>query len=67
VRSTRRSQKITYTDYAHQHEAPVTQLRVAEAMMKIDEAQFHTDRVTRTVDTKCATGEPWTMAERART
>jgi alkylation response protein AidB-like acyl-CoA dehydrogenase len=59
--------KITYTDYAHQREAPVTHLQVAEAVMKVDEARFHADRVAALVDAKGASGEPWTLEERART
>jgi alkylation response protein AidB-like acyl-CoA dehydrogenase len=59
--------KITYTDYAHQNEAPVTHLQVAEATMKLDEANFHADRVTELVDAKGASGAPWTLEERART
>ncbi len=61
------SRKITYTDYAHQGEAPITHLQVAEASMRIDEAQFHADRITKLVDAKSLNGEQWTMEERART
>jgi alkylation response protein AidB-like acyl-CoA dehydrogenase len=61
------TRKITYTDYAHQAEAPVTHLKVAEAQLQIDEAEFHADRITHTVDHKAATGEEWTLEERART
>ena len=59
--------KITYTDYAHQSDAPVTHLHVAEATLKIDEASFHAERMTALVDAKGRTGEPWTLEERART
>jgi alkylation response protein AidB-like acyl-CoA dehydrogenase len=59
--------KITYTTYAHQAEAPITHYKVTEATMKIDQAKFHADRITRLVDTKGASGEPWTIEERART
>ncbi|MBI1757948.1 MAG: acyl-CoA dehydrogenase family protein [Actinobacteria bacterium] len=59
--------KITYTDYARQREAPITHLQVAEATMKIDQAEFHADRMTKLVDTKGTRGEPWTLEERART
>ncbi|MEU4449644.1 acyl-CoA dehydrogenase family protein [Actinosynnema sp. NPDC050801] len=58
--------KLTYTEYAAQSEAPVTHLRVAEAVMKIDEAEFHAQRIATTVDSKAASGEEWTMLERAR-
>lgn len=57
---------VTYTFYDSQAEAPVTHLRVAEAVLKIDEADFHAHRIADTVDDKCASGEEWTMAERAR-
>ncbi|GAA4705985.1 acyl-CoA dehydrogenase family protein [Phytohabitans rumicis] len=61
------SRKITYTDYAHQGEAAITHLQVAEATMKIDEADFHAERMTRLVDTKGVNGEPWTVLDRVRT
>lgn len=57
---------ITYTEYPSQSEAPVTHLRVAEAMMKIDEAEFHARRLAALVDAKCASGEAWQMTERGR-
>jgi hypothetical protein len=40
---------------------------VAQATLKIDQAEFHADRATRLVDAKSASGEPWTLEERART
>jgi alkylation response protein AidB-like acyl-CoA dehydrogenase len=58
--------KISYTDYAHQSEAPLTHLQVAEAAVKVDEAEFHTYRAADMVDTKGPGGEPWTLEERAR-
>ncbi|SCG59092.1 acyl-CoA dehydrogenase family protein [Micromonospora halophytica] len=58
--------KLTYTEYPSQAEAPVTHLRVAEAVMKIDEAEFHAQRLAATVDAKCASGEAWEMTERGR-
>ncbi|MEV6926505.1 acyl-CoA dehydrogenase family protein [Dactylosporangium sp. NPDC051485] len=61
------TRKITYSDYAHQGDAPVTHLQVADATMKIDEAEFHAARVTGLVDSKSASGEPLTLEERART
>ncbi|RSD10781.1 acyl-CoA dehydrogenase family protein [Amycolatopsis eburnea] len=61
------TRKITYTDYAHQAEAPVTHLKVAEARLQIDQAAFHADRITRTADEKAATGAEWSLLERART
>lgn len=58
--------KITYTDYTSQREAPITHLQVGEAAMKIDQLEFHTHRLTATLDGKCASGEPWKLEERAR-
>ncbi|HEU5160187.1 MAG TPA: acyl-CoA dehydrogenase family protein [Streptosporangiaceae bacterium] len=58
--------KITYTEYPSQAEAPVTHLRVAEAVLKIDEAEFHAQRLAATVDAKCASGEAWDLTERGR-
>jgi alkylation response protein AidB-like acyl-CoA dehydrogenase len=58
--------KITYTDYAKQSEAPLTHLQVAEATMKIDEAEFHAHRLSTLVDTKCTDGSPWSMPERVQ-
>jgi alkylation response protein AidB-like acyl-CoA dehydrogenase len=59
--------KITYTNYESQREAPVTHLQVAEAALKVDQAEFHAGRATELVDTKGASGEEWTIEERART
>ncbi|MEU4382151.1 acyl-CoA dehydrogenase family protein [Micromonospora echinofusca] len=58
--------KITYTEYDSQREAPITHLRVAEAVMKIDQAEFHAHRVTGLVDDKGLSGESLTLEERAR-
>ncbi|MFI7545132.1 acyl-CoA dehydrogenase family protein [Actinoplanes sp. NPDC049599] len=58
--------RITYTDYASQQEAPLTHLQVAEAAMKIDQAEFHVHRLTSTVDSKAAQAHPWTLEERVR-
>lgn len=58
--------KITYTDYERQADAPLTHLQIAEAAMKSDEAAFHAHRLSGHVDTKAATGEPWTVEERVR-
>jgi alkylation response protein AidB-like acyl-CoA dehydrogenase len=61
------NRKISYTDYEHQADAPMTHLQVAEATMKIDEAAFHGERITALADAKGAAGEAWTIEERART
>ncbi|MGW0752191.1 acyl-CoA dehydrogenase family protein [Streptomyces sp. NPDC002587] len=58
--------KITYTSYASQAEAPLTHLQVAEATLKIDQAEFHAFRLADLVDGKNATGEQWTLEERVR-
>ncbi len=57
---------IAYTTYAKQAEAPITHLQVAEATMKIDEAEFHSSRAATLVDNKAESGEAWTLEERAR-
>lgn len=58
--------KITYTDYTEQREAPLTHLQVAEATVKVDEAEFHAHRAAAMLDGKGAAGEEWTLEERAR-
>lgn len=58
--------KITYTDYASQGEAAVTHLQLAEATLKLDEAQFHAHRLTGLVDTAGAEGRPLELRERAQ-
>ncbi len=58
--------KITYTSYENQNEAPLTHLQVADAAMKIDEAEFHAQRLTGVVDEKGAEGAPWTVEERVK-
>jgi 3-hydroxy-9,10-secoandrosta-1,3,5(10)-triene-9,17-dione monooxygenase len=58
--------KITYTDYEHQGDAPITHLQVADAEMKADEALFHAHRAAGTLDDKSLAGQPWTTAERAK-
>lgn len=58
--------KITYTGYDSQRDAPITHFQVAEATMKIDEAEFHAERLARHVDTKVAEGTEWKLEERAR-
>jgi alkylation response protein AidB-like acyl-CoA dehydrogenase len=58
--------KLAYTLYPSQAEAPVTHLRVGEAALKIDEAEFHAHRLADVVDAKSASGEPWDIVERGR-
>ncbi|UQX05373.1 acyl-CoA dehydrogenase family protein [Streptomyces sp. RerS4] len=57
---------ITYTDHSSRQEAQLTHLQVAEAEMRIEEAEFHTFRAADLVDAKNASGQPWTTQERAR-
>jgi alkylation response protein AidB-like acyl-CoA dehydrogenase len=57
---------IAYTGYSKQAEAPITHLQVAEAAMKIDEAEFHAYRGADLVDAKAASGDDWTIEERIR-
>jgi alkylation response protein AidB-like acyl-CoA dehydrogenase len=58
--------KITYTNYESQAEAPLTHLQVAEASLKIDQADFHAHRLADQVDSKGVDGSQWTLEERAR-
>jgi alkylation response protein AidB-like acyl-CoA dehydrogenase len=58
--------KITYTSYDSQADAPITHLKVAEAELKIDEAEFHAHRLADLVDAKAAADEPWSNRDRAR-
>jgi alkylation response protein AidB-like acyl-CoA dehydrogenase len=59
--------KITYTGYESQRDAPITHHQVAEATIKIDEAEFHAQRTAKLVDTKATEGTEWKLEERART
>jgi 3-hydroxy-9,10-secoandrosta-1,3,5(10)-triene-9,17-dione monooxygenase len=56
---------ITYTTYERQSEATITHFQVAEAAVKIDEAEFHLHRAADRLTAKSLTGEPWTLEERA--
>jgi alkylation response protein AidB-like acyl-CoA dehydrogenase len=56
---------ITYTHYARQSEAPVTHLQLGEAIQLIDEAEFHLYRMVERLDTKSASGEPWSNEDKA--
>lgn len=58
--------KITYTAYDSQREAPITHFQMAEATMKVDEAEFHAQRLATLVDTKAAEGTEWKLEERAQ-
>jgi hypothetical protein len=56
---------LTYTHYERQSEAPITHLHVGEAAQLIDEAAFHLYRQVERLDAKSASGEPWTIQEKA--
>lgn len=56
--------KITYTDYEVQSAAPLTHFQVAEATLKIDEAEYHAYRMVDLLDEKGASGEEWKLLER---
>lgn len=56
------NRKITYTNYEHQSDAPLTHLQIADAKSRIDEAGFHAHRVAGMVDSKI--GQPWTLQDR---
>jgi len=56
------NRKITYTDYEHQADAPLTHLQIADASARIDEAGFHAHRVAALVDSKGS--EPWSLQDR---
>ncbi|AJE44902.1 acyl-CoA dehydrogenase family protein [Celeribacter indicus] len=57
---------ITYTSYSKQAEAPITHLQLSEAQAKLDQAEFHAYRLTRTVDQHMTTGAAWDMESRVR-
>lgn len=59
------SRRITYTNYEHQIEATLTHLQVAEARLKIDEAEFYLHRAVQRLDAKALSGEPWSLEDRA--
>jgi 3-hydroxy-9,10-secoandrosta-1,3,5(10)-triene-9,17-dione monooxygenase len=56
------NRRITYTDYEHQADAPLTHIQVADATARIDEAGFHTHRVAARVDAKA--GQTWSLRDR---
>ncbi len=56
---------VHHTFYQTQAEWPVTHLQVAEADLKIDEAEYHARRLADLVDHKNFSNEPYTMRERA--
>ena len=60
-----RHRSITYTFYEHQNEAPVTHLQAAEAAMKISCAELLASQMVSVIESKAATGAPYTQPERA--
>lgn len=58
--------KITYTGYDRQIEAPLTHHQVAEATMKVDQAEFHAHRLAALVDGKGEDGTPWSLMDRVQ-
>lgn len=56
---------IQHTNYMTQAEWPVTHLQVAEAELKIEEAEYHARQLATLVDHKNFSNEPYTMRERA--
>ncbi len=56
---------IHHTNYATQAEWPITHLQVAEADLKIDEAEYHARALAALVDHKNFSNEPYTTRERA--
>ncbi|AUS81265.1 acyl-CoA dehydrogenase [Actinoalloteichus sp. AHMU CJ021] len=59
------TRKITYTAYESQRDAPLTHLQVAEASMKVDEAEFHARRLTSLVDAS-GVDQEWDLLDRVR-
>ncbi|MDQ2815315.1 MAG: acyl-CoA dehydrogenase [Actinomycetota bacterium] len=59
------SRTIQHTNYMTQAEWPITHIQVAEADLKIDEAEYHARRLAALVDDKNISNEPYTLPERA--
>jgi alkylation response protein AidB-like acyl-CoA dehydrogenase len=57
---------ITFTGYQRQHEAPVTHLQAADAALRIECAELLTGRMVDLIESKAASGEAYTVEERAR-
>lgn len=58
--------RIAYTIYDHQAESVVTQTKLAEAAMLIDEAEYHVERLAEDMDRCAASGEYMSFDNRAR-
>lgn len=63
-----KTRRIAYTIYERQAESVVTQTKLAEAAMLLDEAQFHQDRLGEDIDRWAESGEymPYDLRVRAR-
>jgi alkylation response protein AidB-like acyl-CoA dehydrogenase len=57
--------QLAHTNYAKAAEAPITHLQVAEACMRIEEAESHAHELAAMVDGKNVNDEPWSIRERA--
>lgn len=55
---------IMFTDYGLQGEAPVTHFEVAQAALKLEEAEYYAWRMASVLDEKGKAGEAWTLEER---
>jgi alkylation response protein AidB-like acyl-CoA dehydrogenase len=62
----RSGRPMTLTTYADRSLAPITHLQVGEAAVQLEAAAFHARRCAELVDRHCASGEPFSMPERAR-
>ncbi|MGX2992837.1 acyl-CoA dehydrogenase family protein [Streptomyces sp. JNUCC 64] len=60
-----RRRGITYTYYERQHEAPLTHLQFAEATMKVSAAELLAADLVELIESRAASGEPYTTEERA--
>lgn len=58
--------KITYTGYESQSDAPLTHRQVADAAIRVDQAEFHAHRLADQVDSKAADASPWKLEARVR-
>lgn len=56
--------KVTYTEYASRREVGAVHMVVAEAAMKIEEAEGHAEKLTATTDAKAKHGEEWSIEDR---
>jgi alkylation response protein AidB-like acyl-CoA dehydrogenase len=55
---------IAFTDYTLQSAAPVTHFEIAEAALKLEEAEYYAWKMATVLDEKGTAGEAWTLEER---